>query len=142
MRLDRRTQRKYERKLREAEKRGEIRKLKREIKEKEKSYDPPKKKMSASKMYMILMLTIAVEIVVFIEWVTIHTGDTSCLYVLASIPVTTLVPSLLSYFKKSRIENSAGGIVYDAAFRTQDNTEGNTENSDIAYTDDTSNGVG
>lgn len=136
MRLDRRTREKYERKLREAERKSEIRKIKREIKEKEKYYAPPKKKISTSKMYMILMLTIAVEIVIFIEWVTIHTGDTSCLYVLASIPVTTLVPSLLSYFKKSRIENSAGGIVYDMALNNQDNTQ------DINETDDTDNGVG
>lgn len=140
MRLDRCTQEKYERKLREAERKGEIKKLKREIKEKEKSYNPKRKKISASKMYMILMLTIAVEIVIFIEWVTIHTGDTSCLYVLASIPVTTLVPSLLSYFKKSRIENSAGGIVYDMALGNQDNTQDNME--DINETDDTENGVG
>ncbi len=141
MRLDRKTQEKYAKRMRYAERKTEIRRLKKQIDEIDISSRKKRKKISASKLYMILMLAIAVEIVFFIEFVTVRTGDTSCLYVLASIPVTTLVPSLMSYFKKSRIENSSGGIVYDIAMgRTQDNAQVNEE----VITDDDSgfNGVG
>ena len=124
MRLDKKTEEKYSKRMRYAERKAEIRKLEQQIKEIDKSSKPKKKRTPSSKKYMILMLTIAIEIVFFIEYITIRTGDTSCLYVLASIPVTTLVPSLMSYFKKSRIENSSGGIVYDMAMnQTQDNEE-------------------
>ena len=124
MRLDKKTEEKYSKRMRYAERKAEIRKLEQQIKEIDKSSKPKRKRTPSSKKYMILMLTIAIEIVFFIEYVTLRTGDTSCLYVLASIPVTTLVPSLMSYFKKSRIENSSGGIVYDMAMnQTQDNEE-------------------
>ena len=124
MRLDRKTQEKYAKRMRYAERKAEIRKLEQQIKGIDKSFNPKRKRTPSSKKYMILMLAIAIEIVFFIEYVTLRTGDTSCLYVLASIPVTTLVPSLMSYFKKSRIENSSGGIVYDMAMnQTQANEE-------------------
>lgn len=133
MRLDKKTEEKYSKRMRYAERKAEIRKLEQQIKKIDKSSKPKRKKIPSSKKYMILMLTIAIEIVFFIEYVTLRTGDTSCLYVLASIPVTTLVPSLMSYFKKSRIENSSGGIVYDMAMnQTQDNEEViNDEDADI-----------
>lgn len=141
MRLDRKTQEKYAKRMRYAERKAEIRRLKKQIDEIDILSRKKRKKISASKLYMILMLAIAIEIVFFIEFVTIHTGDTSCLYVLASIPVTTLVPSLMSYFKKSRIENSSGGIVYDMAMnQTEDNTQDNEEV--ITNDDSESNGVG
>ena len=124
MRLDRKTQEKYAKRMRYAERKAEIRRLQKQIDEINVSSKKKRKKFSTSKLYMVLMLAIALEIVFFIEYITLHTGDTSCLYVLASIPVTTLVPSLISYFKKSRIENSSGGIVYDMAMsQTQDNKE-------------------
>ncbi len=141
MRLDRKTQERYNKRLRCAERRAEIRKLQRQIEEIDTSSKKKRKKPSSSKIYLILMILIAVQIVFFIEYITIRTGDTSCLYVLASIPVTTLVPSLMSYFKKSRIENSAGGIVYDMAMiNRDDNTQ---DNEEVVSDDDSeSNGVG
>ena len=140
MRLDRKTQAKYNKRLRYAERKAEIRKLQRQIEEIDTSSKKKRKKPSSSKIYLVLMILIAVQIVFFIEYVTVRTGDTSCLYVLASIPVTTLVPSLLSYFKKSRIENSVGGIVYDMAMSGQeDNTQ---DNEEIITEDSESNGVG
>ena len=141
MRLDRKTQEKYNKRLRYAQRKAEIRKLQRQIEEIDSSSKKNWKKPSSSKIYLVLMILIAVQIVFFIEYITIRTGDTSCLYVLASIPVTTLVPSLLSYFKKSRIENSKGGIVYDVAMSNQeDNTQDNEEV--IINNDSESNGVG
>lgn len=132
MRLDKKTEEKYSKRMRYAERKAEIRKLEQQIKKIDKSSKPKRKRTPSSKKYMILMLTIAIEIVFFIEYITLRTGDTSCLYVLASIPVTTLVPSLMSYFKKSRIENSSGGIVYDTAMnQRQDNEEAiNDEDAD------------
>ena len=100
MRLDKKTEEKYSKRMRYAERKAEIRKLEQQIKKIDKSSKPKRKRTPSSKKYMILMLTIAIEIVFFIEYITLRTGDTSCLYVLASIPVTTLVPSLMSYFKK------------------------------------------
>lgn len=41
-------------------------------------------------------------------------GDMSAMYALISVPVT-LVPIVISYYKKSSIQNSIGGITYDMA---------------------------
>lgn len=41
-------------------------------------------------------------------------GDMSAMYALISVPVT-LVPIVVGYFHKSRIQNSEGGITYDMA---------------------------
>ena len=140
MRLDRKTQEKYNKRLRYAERKAEIRKLQQQIEKIDATSKKKRKKLSSSKIYLVLMIIIAVQIVFFIEYITVRTGDTSCLYVLASIPVTTLVPSLLSYFKKSRIENSAGGIVYDIAINSR---EDNVRDNDVTINDvSESNGIG
>ena len=140
MRLDRKTQEKYNKRLRYAERKAEIRKLQQQIEKIDATSKKKRKKLSSSKIYLVLMIIIAVQIVFFIEYITVRTGDISCLYVLASIPVTTLVPSLLSYFKKSRIENSAGGIVYDMAINSR---EDNVRDNDVTINDvSESNGIG
>lgn len=156
MRMTKKERLKYKRKYREIERRGEILQRKRELKEKRDSYKPKRQKISTSKLYMALVIGISIEISIFIQYVTLKFGDTSCLYALAAIPVGSLAIPLVSYFRKSVIENSAGGIVYDMAMRNEmsnnivvenieEPTEGMEENSGdscIVEIDNESDGVG
>jgi hypothetical protein len=59
-------------------------------------------------------------------------GDTSAMYVLISVP-TTLVPTVLAYYWKSRSENSKDGITYEMAMldRAQENQDINALSEDI-----------
>jgi hypothetical protein len=57
------------------------------------------------------MMAIMFEIVIFAQIIMWHFGDFSSLYVLIGIPATMVLP-LFEFFKKSRAENTAGGIVY------------------------------
>ena len=67
-----------------------------------------------SKLLLWAAVLLCAEIIRFCEDVFKRTGDTSFIYVLAGVPAT-LVPTILGYYYKSKCENTAGGIVYEAA---------------------------
>ena len=69
---------------------------------------------STSKLLLWTAVLLCVEIIWFCEFAFAVTKDTSFLYVLAGVP-TTLVPTILSYYHKSKCENTSGGIVYETA---------------------------
>ena len=71
-----------------------------------------KKKMSASKLMMIGIILLCLEIVIFSEWI-MATRDTSALYVLLGIPAA-LAASFWAYASKSAKENCKNGLVYEA----------------------------
>ena len=72
------------------------------------------KKISTSKIVLFVVFLICIEILVFCELMMNKYGDLSAMYALISVPVT-LVPIVLGYFHKSRIQNSEGGITYEMA---------------------------
>lgn len=81
----------------------------------EKEKDKHKKKFkwpSTSKLVLLVVFLLCLQIVIFCEYVMIVMGDTSALYVLIGIPAT-LVPTVISYYNKARAENTEHGIVYE-----------------------------
>lgn len=85
-------------------------------------YRPKIKLPSTSKIVLIIVFVLCIEIIFFSEYAMIVLGDTSAMYTLIGVP-TTLVPILLGYYNKSCKENTSGGIVYEKAMQelTQDN---------------------
>jgi hypothetical protein len=69
---------------------------------------------SASKMVLLGVIVLCVQIVVFCEYAMLTLGDASAMYVLIGIPAA-LAPIVWGYYSKSKAENVAGGIVYESA---------------------------
>lgn len=82
-------------------------------KEKEK-YKTKFKFPSTSKLVLLGVFLFCIEILIFCEYVMIVTGDLSAMYALIGIPAT-LIPTVMSYYSKSKAENTANGIVYETA---------------------------
>lgn len=72
------------------------------------------KKLAWSKIMMIVMIIICVQIIVFSEWIMWLYADLSSLYALVGI-AAALAASVWAYCDKSKAENTKGGIVYDSA---------------------------
>lgn len=87
---------------------------KRSLKKERTKYRRKVKLPSTSKLLLWTAVLLCVEIIWFCEFAFAVTKDTSFLYVLAGVPAT-LVPTILSYYHKSKCENTAGGIVYETA---------------------------
>lgn len=77
------------------------------------------KPLSTSKFILYAVYLLCLEIVIFAEISTLILRDTNCLYTLAGIPVA-LVPTIVSYYMKSKAENTVGGIVYDSLFSEEE----------------------
>ena len=80
-----------------------------------------KKKWSTSKIVLLVVFIMCIEILIFAEIMMNKYGDLSAMYALIGVPVS-LVPIVLGYYHKSARENSQGGITYDMAMldRTQE----------------------
>ena len=102
---------------------AELERLKKEYKAQEKAArSVTKNKLSASKIMMIGIIFVCLEIVIFAEWI-MATRDSSALYVLIGIPAA-LAASFWAYANKSKAENTTGGIVYETTMermRQQEN---------------------
>lgn len=85
---------------------------KRKLKEEKRKHQFKFKIPSTSKLILVAVFLLCIEIIIFSEYAMIATGDASAMYVLIGVPAT-LVPTLLGYFNKSKKENSTGGIIYE-----------------------------
>ena len=110
------SEREFNKKLREIQKENESLRRINKLEEERSRLRKPKKKLSASKIALLIMFLVVFEIVIFTEWLMFKTQDLSALYVLIGIPATMIVP-LWKYYSKSEAENTRGGIVYDAAMK-------------------------
>lgn len=93
---------------------------KRKLKE-EKVKAKPKKKFklpSTSKLLLLVVFAMCIEILVFAQYAMVKLGDISAMYTLIGVPVT-LVPIVIGYLWKSKAENSVGGITYDMAMKNK-----------------------
>lgn len=98
-------------------------KERKKILEAEKSKYKTKRKLpSTSKIVLFAVFLLCVEIIIFSEYAMITLADASAMYVLIGVP-TTLVPTIISYYNKSRAENTKGGIIYDTAMLEQEQQE-------------------
>ena len=112
------TEREYNIKLEKVKAKNESKLFKAKLKAEKNKYKRKFKLPSTSKLILLGVILMCVEIVVFCQYLMVRTSDTSALYVLIGIPAT-LIPIIWAYFSKSKAENTAGGIVYESAIRSQ-----------------------
>ena len=67
-----------------------------------------------SKLVLLVVFVLSIQIIAFVEFVMLKYGDFSAAYALIGIPVT-IVPTILGYYHKSKAENTEGGIIYEKA---------------------------
>ena len=111
------SEREFNRKLKEIQRENEsLRRINKLEEERSRLRPPKKKKITMSKLALMIMFVIVFEIVIFTEWLMYKTQDLSALYVLIGIPATMIVP-LWKYYAKTQVENAKGGIVYQTAMK-------------------------
>lgn len=93
---------------------------------------------STSKLILLGVIILCVQIVFFCEYAMLTLYDASSLYVLIGIPAA-LAPIIWGYYSKSKAENTQGGIVYETAMERM--RMGNTVQDAVTSNTD-SNGVG
>lgn len=117
----------YEQELKLAKGHAERVKAKREIYTLRHSNDAPKKKLNFSKILAVVAYIDFAIIQFYSMWYMAKFPEYSNLGALLSIAVSILgdIGTSVCYFKKSTIENSVGGIVYDHAMsQTSDDSVG------------------
>jgi len=93
----------------------ELENLREEYRQKEEDAKHKKgRKIPYSKLVMGLLFILALQIVVFAEYMMFRTGDISALYTLIGISAS-LTAGYFGYLSHSKAENTKGGIVYDSA---------------------------
>lgn len=123
------TEEEYKARLLKIKKQNESKKRKQKLKEEKDKYKSKFKLPSVSKLILLGVILLCLEIVIFCEYAMIVLDDTSAMYVLLGIPVT-LVPIIWAYYSKSKAENTANGIVYETAMAEL------REKSDINYAEE------
>lgn len=108
------SEREYENNLKKIQRRNASKERKRKLKEEKRKYSLKISLPSTSKLILLAVFLLCIEIIFFCEYAMIVLGDTSAMYVLIGIP-TTLVPTVISYYNKAKKENMVGGITYDMA---------------------------
>lgn len=107
------TSREYELELKKIKEKNQQIKMKQNLKAAKVSrFNIPK--ISTSKLILIAVLLLNLQIIYFVEKAIMTYGDLSALYALIAIPAT-LIPTVWAYFSKAKAENCAGGITYDSA---------------------------
>lgn len=86
----------------------------RKLKEEKRKGRQKRRLPSTSKLILLGMILLCVQIVAFCEYAMMTLYDASSLYVLIGIPAA-LAPIIWGYYSKSKAENTVGGIVYDTA---------------------------
>lgn len=74
---------------------------------------PKIKVPSTSKLVLLGVFLICIEVLVFSQYTMIVLGDASALYALIGVPAA-LIPVCLGYYGKAKAENTIGGIKYDS----------------------------
>lgn len=107
------TSREYELELKKIKAQNRQIEMKRNLKAaKVKRFNIPR--VSTSKLILVAVLLLNLQIIYFVEKAIMTYGDLSALYALIAIPAT-LIPTVWAYFSKAKAENCAGGITYDSA---------------------------
>lgn len=106
-------------KKRQYEMRKELREAKRRFKF---------KKPRTSKMVLWTVIALCIQILWFTEHMATTTGDTSFMYALVAIPAS-LIPTVLSYMKNSRVEHQMGQFENPIETPSADCLENEDENN-------------
>lgn len=73
-----------------------------------------KKKFTTSKLILLVVFLLCLEIILFTEIFMWTTQDGSSMYSLIGVPLA-LMPTVVAYYSKAKSENTKGGIIYDTA---------------------------
>ena len=91
-------------------------------------YLPKIKLPSTSKLFLWVGFLLFVEIIFFCQYLAIKTLDTTPLVAMIGA-IGGLISMFYTYSKKSTVENSRNGIVFETAMLTQQNTN-NTDSDE------------
>lgn len=100
--------------MKEIQKENQSNERARKLKDEKRKGKQKHKLPSTSKLILLGMILLCVQIVIFCEYAMMTLYDASSLYVLIGIPAA-LAPIIWGYYSKSKAENTVGGIVYDTA---------------------------
>lgn len=126
------SEKEYDYRMRQIKRENLARERARKLKEEKKKGRVKHKLPSTSKLILLGMIALCVQIVIFCEYAMMTLYDASSLYVLIGIPAA-LAPIIWGYYSKSKAENTEGGIVYDMAMaemQTQNETHQNENATD------------
>lgn len=113
--------REFKAKLKEIQKENEGIERKRKLREERMKIFPKIKLPSTSKIVLFVVFLLCLQIVLYCENAMTTSGNYAALYVLIGAPVS-LVPVVLSYYWKSKAENTKDGIVYEKAMLKENTT--------------------
>ena len=105
------SEREYEARLKQIKAQNLSKERKRKLKAEKAKYRKPVKLPSTSKLILLAVILINVQIIWFVEKAMMQWGDFSAVYALIGIPAT-LIPIVWGYYSKSKAENTEGGIRY------------------------------
>ena len=132
------SQREFNKRLREIQRENEsLRRINKLEQERSRLRRTKKKKLTTSKLALLIMFFIVFEIVIFTELLMYKTQDLSALYVLIGIPATMILP-LWRYYAKSQVQNAQGGITYAMAMKESQSQPISDENIEDIETGDES----
>ena len=117
------SEKEYNLRMKQIQRENEAKERARKLKEEKRKGKPKRKLPSTSKLILLGMILLCIQIVIFCEYAVMTLYDASSLYVLIGIPAA-LAPIIWGYYSKSKAENTSGGIVYETAMAgMQSNSE-------------------
>ena len=99
------TEKEFEKEMAQAQWKKRQYEMKKELREAKRRFKF--KKPRTSKMVLWTVIALCIQILWFTEHMATTTGDTSFMYALVAIPAS-LIPTVLSYMKNSRVEHQMG----------------------------------
>ena len=110
------TEKEYETRLKKIQAKNASEERKRKLKKEKNKYKTKFKLPSTSKLILLGVTLLCLQIVIYCEYAMIYLGDTSAMYALIGVPAT-LAPTIWAYYSKAKAENTKGGITYDMAMK-------------------------
>lgn len=117
---------KYNSQLKKIELNNKSKERKKKLREEKRKYSPKFKLPQTSKLVLLVVFLMCIEILIFSQYAMIKLGDINAMYTLISVPVS-LVPVCLAYMWKSKAENTSGGIVYERSMYELNQINYNTQ---------------
>lgn len=111
---------KYEAQMQKIKRSNISKQRKRQLRQEKMKYFPKFKLPSTSKLFLWVGFFLFVEIIFFCQYLAIKTLDTTPLVAMIGA-IGGLISMFYTYSKKSTIENSRNGIVFETAMLTQQN---------------------
>lgn len=108
----------YEQKLKKLQYKNLLKLRKRKLRQEKYKMWPKIKLPSTSKLVLLGVFLMCIEIMIFAQYAMIVLGDTSAMYALIGVPAA-LIPVCLGYFSKAKAENTVGGIKFETAINNQ-----------------------